>query len=52
MEHNVFRYRENYQALCEKLHSWVWDAEVKIEAGKEGVDYENVARDLEDHKVL
>lgn len=30
---------------------WVREAEAKLEAGKDGVDFGNITHDLEDHKV-
>ncbi|XP_039285327.1 nesprin-1-like [Nilaparvata lugens] len=48
---NNRKYREEYQSLCEKLHSWIQEAEQKLDAGKGGVDFVNVAKDLETHKV-
>lgn len=48
---NLYRYRENYEGLVEKLHVWVREAEAKLEAGKHGVDFGNITQDLEDHKV-
>lgn len=51
MKHIYFRYREDYQSLVDKLHAWVQEAQAKIEAGKDGIDFVNIAHDLEDHKV-
>ncbi|XP_075225316.1 muscle-specific protein 300 kDa isoform X2 [Lycorma delicatula] len=49
---NNRRYREEYQSLCDKLHAWVQDAEGKLEVGKQGVDFANASKDLEEHKVF
>lgn len=43
--------RLDYAALKENLHAWVKEADAKLQSGKFGVDFENVVRDLEEHKV-
>jgi nesprin-1 len=43
--------RLDYAALKENLHAWVKEADAKLQSGKSGVDFENVIRDLEEHKV-
>ena len=43
--------RLEYAALKDKLYAWVKEADGKLQCGKFGVDFENVIRDLEEHKV-
>ena len=43
--------RVEYAALREKLHSWVREAEVRLDNDKKGLDFENILSDLEEHKV-
>ncbi|KAF4514136.1 UNVERIFIED_CONTAM: hypothetical protein B566_EDAN019191, partial [Ephemera danica] len=43
-------YRLEHQALKKQLHDWVCDAESKMNIGHEGVDFENVVANLEEHK--
>jgi hypothetical protein len=44
-------YRLEHLGLKEQLQAWVRDAELKMNVGHEGVDFENIIADLEDHKV-
>ncbi|KAK2588097.1 hypothetical protein KPH14_004158 [Odynerus spinipes] len=43
--------RLNYAQLAEKLHSWVREAEIRLESDKDGLDFENILSDLEEHKI-
>jgi nesprin-1 len=43
--------RLDYAALTEKLHSWVREAEIRLESDKDGLDFENIVSDLEEHKI-
>ncbi|KAJ9594434.1 hypothetical protein L9F63_014159, partial [Diploptera punctata] len=44
--------RFDYAAIKEKLFAWVKEADSKLQTGKFGVDFENVIRDLEEHKIF
>lgn len=43
--------RLDYAALTEKLHGWVREAEIRLQSDKDGLDFENILGDLEEHKV-
>lgn len=43
--------RLNYGQLAEKLHHWVKEAKIRLESDKDGLDFENILSDLEEHKV-
>ncbi|XP_018338972.1 PREDICTED: nesprin-1 isoform X6 [Trachymyrmex septentrionalis] len=43
--------RLDYAALTDKLHSWTREAEIRLESNKEGLDFENIFSDLEEHKI-
>ncbi|XP_025834538.1 nesprin-1 isoform X2 [Agrilus planipennis] len=43
--------RENYDLLKKKLFDWIKEAELRIRSNKEGVDFENILTDLEEHKI-
>lgn len=43
--------RLNYAQLAEKLHYWVKEAKIRLESDKDGLDFENILSDLEEHKV-
>ncbi|XP_014483634.1 PREDICTED: nesprin-1 isoform X6 [Dinoponera quadriceps] len=43
--------RLDYAALTDKLHSWAREAEIRLESNKEGLDFENILSDLEEHKI-
>ncbi|XP_012253400.2 muscle-specific protein 300 kDa isoform X14 [Athalia rosae] len=43
--------RLDYVALTEKLHAWVSEAEIRLQSGKDGLDFENILGDLEEHKI-
>lgn len=44
--------RVEYTILTDKLHAWVKEAEIRLQNGKEGVDFENILSDLEEHKIF
>lgn len=44
--------REQYAALKQKLYDWVKEAEIRLSNNKEGVDFENVLTDLEEHRIF
>ncbi|KAF7272974.1 hypothetical protein GWI33_014281 [Rhynchophorus ferrugineus] len=46
------KWRDEYNILKEKLYSWVKEAEIRLEANKDGVDFENILTDLEEHKIF
>lgn len=50
LESNM-KLRQEYAALTEKLRSWVREAEIRLESDKDGLDFENILSDLEEHKV-
>ncbi|KAF5292003.1 hypothetical protein FQA39_LY14120 [Lamprigera yunnana] len=43
--------RENYTAVKQKLYDWVKEAELRLQAHSNGVDFENILTDLEEHKI-
>lgn len=43
--------RVEYGKLTDKLHSWVEEAEIRLESNREGLDFDNILSDLEEHKV-
>ncbi|XP_078048160.1 muscle-specific protein 300 kDa isoform X4 [Augochlora pura] len=43
--------RQEYAALTDKLKSWVREAEIRLESDKDGLDFENILGDLEEHKI-
>ncbi|KAF3420921.1 hypothetical protein E2986_09204 [Frieseomelitta varia] len=50
LESNM-KLRQEYAALTEKLQNWVREAEVRLESDKDGLDFENILSDLEEHKI-
>lgn len=44
--------RENYMALKQKLYDWVKEAEIRLQCNKDGIDYQNILSDLEEHKIF
>lgn len=44
--------RLEYMKLVSQFKDWLHDAEDRLQVGKHGIDYENLTRDLEDHKVF
>lgn len=51
LESNM-KLRLEYAALTDKLRSWVNEAEIRLESDKDGLDFENILSDLEEHKVI
>lgn len=49
---NNKKFREEYEQLKAKLHSWVKEAEIRLNLHKDGVDFENIFTDLEEHKIF
>jgi len=45
-------YRIEHQQLKEKLNLWIENANRTMAIGHEGVDFENILKHLEDHKVI
>lgn len=43
--------RLEYMSLTDKLHRWVKEAEIRLQSDKDGLDFENILNDLEEHKV-
>ncbi|XP_020291842.1 nesprin-1 isoform X3 [Pseudomyrmex gracilis] len=43
--------RLDYAALTDKLNGWAREAEIRLESNKEGLDFENILSDLEEHKI-
>ncbi|KZC10894.1 Nesprin-1 [Dufourea novaeangliae] len=50
LESNM-KMRQEYAALTDKLQSWVREAEIRLENDKDGLDFENILSDLEEHKI-
>lgn len=50
LESNI-QMRLDYAKITDKLHNWVHEAEIRLESNKEGLDFENILSDLEEHKV-
>lgn len=44
--------RADYIALTDKLQAWAKEAEIRLQSGKDGVDFENIVSDLEEHKIF
>lgn len=44
-------YREEYAASKQKLYNWVNEAEIRLQYNKDGIDFENILGDLEEHKI-
>lgn len=42
--------RQQYLQLVEKLNLWVNEANIRLDMGKNGTDFENIESDLEEHK--
>ncbi|CAG9785832.1 unnamed protein product [Diatraea saccharalis] len=42
--------RQQYLQLVEKLNIWVNEANIRLDMGKNGTDFENIEADLEEHK--
>nr|XP_034172930.1 nesprin-1 isoform X14 [Osmia lignaria] len=50
LESNM-KMRQEYAALTDKLRNWVREAEIRLESDKDGLDFENILSDLEEHKI-
>lgn len=48
---NNMKLRLEYAALTDKLRDWVREAEIRLESDKDGLDFENILNDLEEHRV-
>lgn len=44
--------RVDYKSLTDKFHAWVTEADIRLQNGKDGVDFENILSDLEEHKIF
>lgn len=44
------KYRQQYLQLVEKLNLWVNEANIRLDMGKNGTDFENIEADLDEHK--
>ena len=44
-------FRLQYDSFVERLNSWVEEAQVKLRTFESGIDFENLEKDLEEHKV-
>lgn len=44
--------RADYITLTDKLRAWAKEAEIRLQSGKDGVDFENILHDLEEHKIF
>lgn len=44
--------RIHYAALKQKLYDWVKEAEIRLANNREGVDFENILTDLEEHRIF
>ena len=48
---NNLQMRVDYNVLSDKLHGWVREADIRLQSDKDGLDFENILSDLEEHKV-
>ena len=44
-------FRLQYDSFVERLNSWVEEAQIKLRTLESGIDFENLERDLDEHKV-
>lgn len=49
---NNKKYRLDYLLLVSKLNSWLEEVEVRLQNSKHGINFENIAGDLEEHKLF
>lgn len=49
---NSKTYRIEFMSLVAKFNDWVHEAEIRLQNGKHGVDYENIQTDLDEHKMF
>lgn len=48
---NNLQMRLNYGVLSDKLYNWIREAEIRLDSDKDGLDFENIVSDLEEHKI-
>ncbi|CAK1540777.1 unnamed protein product [Leptosia nina] len=46
------KYRQQYLQMVEKLNIWMNEANIRLDMGKNGTDFENIEADLEEHKTF
>ncbi|XP_057659189.1 muscle-specific protein 300 kDa isoform X4 [Diorhabda carinulata] len=44
--------REEYVVQKQKLYDWVKEAEIRLATHKDGVDFENIVQELEEHRIF
>lgn len=44
--------RIEYMGLVAKFNDWVHEAELRLQTGRHGVDFENIEHDLDEHKLF
>lgn len=44
--------REEYAVHKQRLYDWVKEAEIRLATYKDGVDFENILQELEEHKIF
>jgi len=44
-------FRLQYDSFVERLNSWVEEAQIKLRTFESGIDFQNLEKDLEEHKV-
>ncbi|XP_072386756.1 muscle-specific protein 300 kDa isoform X12 [Diabrotica undecimpunctata] len=44
--------REEYAIQKQKLYDWIKEAEIRLATHKDGVDFENIVQELEEHKIF
>lgn len=49
---NSKQHRLDYMMLVGKFNDWIHEAEIRLQNGNHGVDYENIMTDLEEHKIF
>lgn len=49
---NNKQHRLDYMMLVAKFNDWIHEAEIRLQNGNHGVDYENILTDLEEHKIF
>lgn len=46
------QHRLDYMMLVAKFNDWTHEAEIRLQHGNHGIDYENIMTDLEEHKIF
>lgn len=46
------KHRIEYISLVAKFKDWIHEAEIRLQNGNHGVDFENILGDLEEHKIF